>query len=131
HLFDQAMVSGDRASAEEQFALLQGDRWLAQYGLSLGLVPALEARILLLRGNWQQPGRRYEDLLAVELTRAEGPSSEESLARKFFEYGQALAGADRPDDARAVWEYGLRCPDHAGNWFWKQQIAQLLNQTDA
>lgn len=129
HLFDVAFLRGDQAGAEAQFALLQGNRWLAQFGMEgLRFVPFLNARMFLLRGNWSQACLHYQNLLGAELVRPEGPSSAEGLARKFFEYGRALLGAGDPAQARAIWEIGLRCPDHAGNWFWKQQIEQRLRE---
>jgi Domain of unknown function (DUF4062)/AAA ATPase domain len=128
HSFDRAFLSGDRAGAEELFAVLQSDRWLAQYGTARRIVPALDARMFLLRGQPWQACRRYEELLGEELARPDGPSSEEGLARMFLEYGQALAGVGRLEDARAMWERGMRCPDHAGNWMWKQRIERLLEK---
>jgi hypothetical protein len=92
----------------------------------LQIVTALNARMFLLRGDWPAACRRYEDLLGAELSRQGDPSSEEGLARHFLEYGRALAGGRLPERALAVWERGLRCPDYAGNWFWKQQIQQAL-----
>jgi tetratricopeptide (TPR) repeat protein len=127
-LFDLAFFGGDQAGAEAQFALLQGDRWLAQFGMKLRILPSLNARMFLLRGDWPQACRCYQDLLDAELVRPEGPSSAEGLARNFLEYGQALAGGGHPEQARAIWERGLRCPDHAGNWFWKQRIEQMLRE---
>lgn len=127
-LFDLAFISGDQAGAEAQFALLQGDRWLAQFGMELRIAPLLNARMFLLRGDWQQACRCYQNLLGAELARPEGPSSAEGLARNFLEYGQALLGAGDPEQARAIWEIGLRCPDHAGNWFWRHQIERILRE---
>src|SRR5215470_9679759 len=74
--------------------------------------------------------RRY-DLMSGGLPAQKGHRAKKIWPGNSSSTVKALAGADRPDDARAVWEYGLRCPDHAGNWSWKQQIAHLLNQTDA
>ncbi len=127
-LFDVAFISGDQAGAEAQFTLLQGDRWLAQFGMELRIAPVLDARMFLLRGDWRQACRSYKNLLGAELVRPEGPSSAEGLARNFLEYGRALLGAGDPEQARAIWEVGLRCPDHAGNWFWRQQIEQMLRE---
>lgn len=126
-LFDIAFLRNDQAGAEAEFVLLRGDRWLAQFGENQ-LTAALNARLLLLREDWRQACHFYENLLAAELVRPEGPSSAEGLARHFLEYGQALAGAGHSEQAHAIWEHGLRCPDHAGNWFWKQRIEQILRE---
>jgi len=99
-LFDLAFMSGDEAGAEAQFVLLQGDRWLAQFGMELQIAPLLNARMFLLRGDWRQACRCYQNLLGAELAPSEGPSSEEGLARKFLEYGKALLGAGDPEQAR-------------------------------
>lgn len=98
-LFDLAFISGDQTGAEVQFALLQGDRWLAQFGMELRIAPLLNARMFLLRGDWRQACRCYQNLLGAELVRPEGPSSAEGLARNFLEY-----------------------------WFWRQQIEHILRE---
>ena len=128
HLFDLAFLSGDQVGAEAQFALLQGNRWLAQFGMYLQIVPKLNARMFLLRGDWRQACRCYKNILGAELANPQGPSNEEALARDFLEYGEALVGAGYPEQARAIWERGLRCPDYAGNWFWKKRVEELLKE---
>jgi hypothetical protein len=126
HLFDVAFLTGDRTQAIAELALLQGNSWLAQFGSAKGAMATVEARGCLLRGEWSQAAGRYQELLAVELNRPEGPSSQEQLARTFLEYGTALASDQRISQARVIWEIGLRCPDDAGNWPWKPRIERAL-----
>jgi hypothetical protein len=69
-------------------------------------------------------------MLADELRLDEDSCVREGASRDLLEYGSALAALDEPTLARAVWHRGLRYPDHAANWPWKERIARKLAVVD-
>jgi hypothetical protein len=64
---------------------------------------------------------------ALDGNLTEPPSHREALSRDLYYYGQAMAELGDVERARELWELGLRCPDHAGNWPWKPKITEALN----
>ena len=51
---------------------------------------------------------------------------DESFARNCLQFGMALQGAGRTEDAALVWQIGLECPDINANLFWKERIRTLI-----
>jgi hypothetical protein len=129
HLFDLCCLVRDVPGADEQLGALQADPWVAAYH-PLDLVILWEARYSLLLEDGRRACELFEAVLHDVLPEAES-SSREGTARDLLDYGTALMAAGREDQARLVWEQGLRCPDYAGNWPWKPNIRERLRSLGA
>jgi tetratricopeptide (TPR) repeat protein len=124
HLADLGLLTGDLDLVVTHLQALEGDPWIRQNDRG-DLVLIYRARAAWASGHWAVAAELFAQALDDNLT--EPPSHREALSRDLYYYGQAMAELGDVERARGLWELGLRCPDHAGNWPWKPKITEALN----
>lgn len=129
HLLDLACLLGDADEADMQLRLLERDPWVAAFR-PFDRFYTWRARHCVAFGEYERARVLYAEMLADELRLEEDSCVREGASRDLLEYGSALAALDERTLARAVWHRGLRYPDHAANWPWKEQIVRRLATVD-
>ncbi|MCM2390522.1 hypothetical protein [Streptomyces albipurpureus] len=126
-LFDLAVLEGDRQAAEELWPALRDDAWVDR---AVGPLyrTRWRARLALLREEWARACTEYETLLGPNVLTENPVRGSEGIARDLLDYGLALHGAGRPEDARQAWHQALSSPDTTAAWPWKPRARALLGE---
>ncbi|HEY0637441.1 MAG TPA: hypothetical protein VGD67_07325 [Pseudonocardiaceae bacterium] len=126
-LLTLGLLTGDAELAERERDILRGDEWTARERPWLVLL--WEARAAVAAGDWPLAVERYETILGPDAL--DGPPPEvEGVAWNLLDYGRALAGVGRRDEAVTAWRQVLRCSDATAAWPWKPRAAALLTAAD-
>jgi hypothetical protein len=125
HLLDEFCATASEPEARLQLARLTDDPWVRRFS-SDSERASWVAWVDLAFGDpaaaIEPFVRRAEPDLALDV-----PS--EQRARWFLAWGDALARADRQEEARQAWSMGMACPADAGNWMWRPELEERLAAT--
>ena len=86
------------------------------------------ARFCILQEDWAgaiEHFKRYFDAL-IAIVGEDGICKQEGIAMQHCDYGRALKGAGREQEAARIWEEAMLCPGELGNHIWKNKIEKEL-----
>ncbi len=125
HRFDIGFRTDDLGMAEQAVDQLQEDPWVKAYGQLNAYVPALLARLDMLRSNYADAARALHELIEAR------PRTYESLVKDYFDAGMAYIHAGQKRAARNLWRRALDIdPENRhGNEPWKQLVRSAMPLT--
>jgi hypothetical protein len=118
-----ACLRGDGAAARREWEVLSEEAWTLRERPDL---PRLwEARAALAQQDHQRAADLYAEMLGPDALHAP-PPEDEGIAWRLLDYGRALAGIGRRDDAVLACRQVERCADTTAAWPWKPRARALL-----
>ena len=125
NLFGVAFEENDYHGAERQIALLEADVWIKYFAESYFMAPYY-ARQAILKGDYANAAKLFQDYFEVLNIREAGKSPVESLSREYFDWGKALFLSGEIERATETWRTGLTTRDDLANHAWKKRIQSHL-----
>ena len=127
HLFEISFLKKDTSSAENYLTALRKDEWVKRHGGMEFLKPYL-ARFSILKEDWTKAVEYFKEYFN-DIKSATGKDEirkRESITRDYYDYGYALKGLGKTEEAVNIWQESLSYPDGFGNHIWKKKIENEL-----